>query len=94
MSTTSGWGRFTWGQANWNADATLKTGWGAQTWSGEGGWGDLSALGGRDPDPARCRALPPGRREPGPDAPAHGRVDRRRGSDDLICVSAASTPSR
>ena len=23
MSTTSGWGRFTWGQAYWNADATL-----------------------------------------------------------------------
>ena len=42
MSTTSGWGRFTWGQAYWNADTTLKTGWGAQAWSGEGGWGDLS----------------------------------------------------
>ena len=42
MSTTSGWGRFTWGQANWNADTTLKTGWGAQQWSGDGGWGDLS----------------------------------------------------
>ena len=42
MSVTSGWGRFTWGQANWNADVTLKTGWGAQSWSGEGGWGDLS----------------------------------------------------
>jgi hypothetical protein len=42
MSTTSGWGRFTWGQANWNADTTFKTGWGAQQWSGDGGWGDLS----------------------------------------------------
>ena len=42
MSTTSGWGRFTWGQAYWNADTTLKTGWGAQAWSGDGGWGDLS----------------------------------------------------
>ena len=42
MSTTSGWGRFTWGQANWNEDTTLKTGWGAQAWNGEGGWGDLS----------------------------------------------------
>ena len=42
MSTTSGWGRFTWGQANWNEDTTLKTGWGAQQWSGDGGWGDLS----------------------------------------------------
>ena len=42
MSVTSGWGRFTWGQAEWNEDATLKTGWGAQAWSGDGGWGDLS----------------------------------------------------
>ena len=42
MSTTSGWGRFTWGQAEWNEDVTLKTGWGAQQWSGDGGWGDLS----------------------------------------------------
>ena len=42
MSTTSGWGRFTWGQAYWNEDTTLKTGWGAQQWSGDGGWGDLS----------------------------------------------------
>ena len=43
MSVTSGWGRLTWNQANWNAEATtLKTGWGAQSWSGEGGWGDLS----------------------------------------------------
>ena len=40
MSTTSGWGRFTWGQANWNADTTLKTGWGAQAWS-DGEWGEL-----------------------------------------------------
>ena len=38
MSTTSGWGRFTWGQAEWNEDTTLKTGWGAQQWSGDGGW--------------------------------------------------------
>jgi hypothetical protein len=42
MSTTSGWGRLTWGQANWNQSTTLKTGWGAQAWSGDGGWGDLS----------------------------------------------------
>ena len=42
MSTTSGWGRLTWGQANWNQATTLKTGWGAQQWSGDGGWGDLS----------------------------------------------------
>ena len=40
MSTTSGWGRFTWGQANWNEDTTLKTGWGAQAWS-DGEWGEL-----------------------------------------------------
>ena len=40
MSTTSGWGRFTWGQANWNADTTLKTGWGAQAWN-DGEWGEL-----------------------------------------------------
>ena len=37
MSTTSGWGRLTWGQANWNQATTLKTGWGAQQWSGDGG---------------------------------------------------------
>ena len=37
MSVTSGWGRFTWGQAEWNENTTLKTGWGAQQWSGDGG---------------------------------------------------------
>jgi hypothetical protein len=43
MSTTSGWGRFTWGQAQLESGSTtLKTGWGAQAWSGDGGWGDLS----------------------------------------------------
>ena len=41
MSVTSGWGRFTWGQAYWNADTTLKTGWGAQAWNGDGEWGEL-----------------------------------------------------
>ena len=41
MSVTSGWGRLTWGQANWNLSAvTLKTGWGAKSW-GEGEWGEL-----------------------------------------------------
>ena len=41
MSTTSGWGRFTWGQANWNADLQLlKVGWGAQAWN-DGEWGEL-----------------------------------------------------
>ena len=33
MSVTSGWGRLTWNQANWNEAVTLKTGWGAQSWS-------------------------------------------------------------
>jgi hypothetical protein len=28
MSVTSGWGRLTWNQANWNEATTLKTGWG------------------------------------------------------------------
>ena len=40
MSVSSGWGRFSWGQANWNADTTLKTGWGAKSW-GEDEWGEL-----------------------------------------------------
>ena len=40
MSVSSGWGRFSWGQANWNADVTLKTGWGAKSWS-EDEWGEL-----------------------------------------------------
>ena len=42
MSVSSGWGRFSWGQANWNADVTLKTGWGAQAWNGGGAWGQTS----------------------------------------------------
>ena len=41
MSVTSGWGRLTWGQANWNEAVTLKTGWGAKSW-GEDEWGQLS----------------------------------------------------
>ena len=41
MSVSSGWGRFTWGQANWNeAVQLLKTGWGAQAWN-DGEWGEL-----------------------------------------------------
>ena len=40
MSTTSGWGRFTRGQANWNEATTFKTGWGAQAWN-DGEWGEL-----------------------------------------------------
>ena len=42
MSVSSGWGRFTWGQAYWDADTTLKTGWGAQAWNGGGAWGQTS----------------------------------------------------
>ena len=41
MSTTSGWGRCTWGQANWNEATTFKTGWGAQAWN-DGEWGNLA----------------------------------------------------
>ena len=37
---TSGWGRLTWGQANWNEATTLKVGWGAKSW-GEDEWGEL-----------------------------------------------------
>jgi len=37
----SGWGRFTWGQAEWGEDDLLVTGWGAKSW-GAGEWGDLS----------------------------------------------------
>ena len=43
MSTTSGWGRLTWDQLLIGMKIQLlKTGWGAQQWSGDGGWGDLS----------------------------------------------------
>ena len=42
MSVTSGWGRLTYGQANWNQATTLKTGWGAQAWTGGGAWGQTS----------------------------------------------------
>jgi hypothetical protein len=37
----SGWGRFTWGQAEWGEDELLATGWGAKAY-GAGEWGDLS----------------------------------------------------
>ena len=40
MSVSSGWGRLTWGQANWNEATTLKTGWGAQAWN-DGERGEL-----------------------------------------------------
>ena len=38
---SSGWGRLTWGQANWNEATTLKTGWGAKSWN-DGAWGELN----------------------------------------------------
>jgi len=41
MSVQSGWGRFTWGQAQWNEDALLATGWGAKSWN-SGEWGNLA----------------------------------------------------
>ena len=41
MSVSSGWGRFTWGQANWNENQKFAEGWGAKTWN-EQSWGDLN----------------------------------------------------
>ena len=41
MSVSSGWGRFTWGQADWNEDQKFGAGWGAKTWN-EQSWGDLN----------------------------------------------------
>ena len=41
MSVQSGWSRFTWGQAYWNRDALLATGWGAKAWN-DGEWGNLA----------------------------------------------------
>ena len=41
MSVSSGWGRFTWGQAYWNRDAVLATGWGAKSWN-DSEWGNLA----------------------------------------------------
>ena len=41
MSVNSGWGRLTWGQAQWDEDTTLATGWGAKSW-GDGEWGNLA----------------------------------------------------
>ena len=38
---SSGWGRFTWGQAYWNRDALLATGWGAKA-RNDGEWGNLA----------------------------------------------------
>ena len=36
---SSGWGRLTWGQANWNDSALIEQGWGRETW-GYQAWGD------------------------------------------------------
>ena len=41
MSVQSGWSRFTWGQAYWNEDALLATGWGAKAWN-DGEYGNLA----------------------------------------------------
>ena len=41
MSVQSGWSRFTWGQAYWNRDALLATGWGAKAWN-DGEYGNLA----------------------------------------------------
>ena len=38
---SSGWGRLTWGQANWNEATTLTQGWGAEAWGSGGSWGDV-----------------------------------------------------
>ena len=43
MSVQSGWGRFTWGRAYWNADSVLATGWGAKAWN-DGEWGELNDI--------------------------------------------------
>ena len=40
-TVTSGWGRLTWGQANWNQSTTYATGWGAKSWN-DGAWGELN----------------------------------------------------
>jgi hypothetical protein len=37
---SSGWGRLTWGQANWNDSTVYATGWGAKSWN-DGAWGEL-----------------------------------------------------
>ena len=38
---TSGWGRLTWGQADWNDSTVYATGWGAKSWN-DGAWGELN----------------------------------------------------
>ena len=42
MSVSSGWGRFTWGQANWNENTKITTGWGADPYNDAAStWGDV-----------------------------------------------------
>ena len=39
----TGWGRFTWGQANWNENTKITTGWGADPYNDAAStWGDVS----------------------------------------------------
>ena len=38
----TGWGRFTWGQANWNENTKITTGWGADPYNDAAStWGDV-----------------------------------------------------
>ena len=37
---SSGWGRLTWGQADWDDSTVYATGWGAKSWN-DGAWGEL-----------------------------------------------------
>ena len=38
----TGWGRFTWGQANWNENTKIATGWGADPYNDAAStWGDV-----------------------------------------------------
>jgi len=40
---SSGWGRLTWGQADWNDSSVYYTGWGARSW-GDSSWGELNDI--------------------------------------------------
>ena len=37
---SSGWGRLTWGQADWDDSTVYAIGWGAKSWN-DGAWGEL-----------------------------------------------------
>ena len=41
MSVTSGWGRLTWDQSQWDGSTILNLGWGAKSWN-DGEWGELN----------------------------------------------------